>query len=58
MYEMRSTIEAIIGVVVLYAAFAFVSLEANPTAWQLDGRGFFVICAALVFAAVKTFPRF
>ena len=55
---MRSTIEAIIGVIVMYAAFAFVSLEANPTAWQLDGRGFFVICAALVFAAVKTFPRF
>lgn len=55
---MRSTIEALIGIGVLYVAFAFVTLEPNPTAWQLDGRGFFVVCAALVFAAVKTFPRF
>lgn len=54
---MRSTIEAIIGVVVLYAAFAFIGLEINPTAWPHDERGFFVICAALVFAAVKAFPR-
>lgn len=54
---MRSTIEAVIGVGVLYAMFAFVTLEFNPANWHEGARFIFVMLAVFTFVMVKIFPR-